>query len=211
MTRNVDSYEEALREVSKKHADIERVRALLEKSLKAGKPEAAYALGTWYLHGHNVKQDRRKAVRLLLQAAKGNVANALYHLAVCYEKGAGTKKNPKRAVECYLRAALHGDEQSVYEVGRCSFYGIGTTKDTKLAWAWLDRARELGVSLSQPKSPGRHLILGRAAVPPRRLLPRRLKGGDALAAATGANAVAVFHLDARGDAGPESDGGGSEG
>jgi hypothetical protein len=153
MTRNVDSYEEALREVSKKHADIERVRALLEKSLKAGKPEAAYALGTWYLHGHNVKQDRRKAVRLLLQAAKGNVANALYDLAVCYEKGAGTKKNPKRAVECYLRAALHGDEKSVYEVGRCSFYGIGTTKDTKLAWAWLDRARELGVSSEPTEKP----------------------------------------------------------
>ncbi len=146
MTRSADPYREALREISKKRADIKRVRTLLERALKAGNAEAAYALGTWYLHGHNVKQNRRKAVRLLLQAAKDNVANALYDLAVCYEKGAGAKKNPRRAIECYLRAALHGDEQSVYEVGRCLFYGIGTPRDKTLAWAWLDRARELSLT-----------------------------------------------------------------
>ncbi len=145
MRRSADPYRQALREASKKQADFGLVRSLLERALKDGDPEAAYALGTWYLHGQHVKKDQQRAVALLAQAAQRNVANALYDLAVCHEKGAGTRRNPKRAVEFYLRAALQGEKQSIYEVGRCLYYGIGTARDTRLAWVWLDRAKELGV------------------------------------------------------------------
>jgi TPR repeat protein len=151
MSRNTAPYRDALREASKKQADIGKVTSLLKRALKAGDPEAAYALGTWYLHGQHVKQDRRKAVRLLREAADSNVANALYDLAVCYEKGAGIKKSPRLAFECYLRAALQGEEQSFYEVGRCFYYGVGTSKDTRVARIWIDRARELGISESANK------------------------------------------------------------
>lgn len=139
-------YRKALREASKKRPDMVQVRSLLELAQKGGDADAAYALGTWFLHGKHVPKDYRKAVTLLRQAVAGNVANALYDLAVCYEKGAGIKRSPKRALEYYLRAALRGEAQSVYEVGRCFYYGIGTIKNRTLAWVWLDRARELGVA-----------------------------------------------------------------
>src|SRR5262249_22819232 len=145
LTRNSKFYRQALREALKKRPVIERVTNLLQKALMAGDPQAAYALGTWYLHGKNVKQDARKAVLLLRQPANANVANALYDLAVCYEKGVGTKKNLARAFQYYLRGALHGDEQSYHEVGRCYYYGIGTAKDRPVAWIWLDRARDFGI------------------------------------------------------------------
>lgn len=145
-------YQEALREASKRRPDTNRVRDLLERSLKAGSPEAAYALATWHLHGKHLPQNRKKAVSLLREAADGGVKNAMYDLAVCYEKGAGAKRNPQRAFEHYVQAALHGDKQSVYEVGRCYYYGIGTPKLRALAWIWLDRAREVGVS--EPRADG---------------------------------------------------------
>jgi TPR repeat protein len=146
MSHNVDPYREALKEALKKNGDINRVSRFLRAALNAGSPDAAYALGTWYLHGHNVRMNWRRAVGLLRQAAEGNVADAMYDLALCYEKGAGTRKSLRRAVEYYLRAALHGEKQSLYEVGRCFYYGIGVAKSTRLAWIWIDRARELGVS-----------------------------------------------------------------
>jgi len=146
-------YQEALREASKRHPDTKRVRDLLERALKQGSPDAAYALATWYLHGKHVPRDRRRAVSLLREAAAGGVANAMYDMAVCYEKGAGAKRNPRRAFEHYVRAALHGDKQSVYEVGRCYYYGIGAPKQKALAWVWLDRAREMGISASPDDSP----------------------------------------------------------
>jgi len=139
-------YREALRGISKKRPDIARVKGLLEKALKSGSPDAAYALATWYLHGHNVERDLKEGVLLLRRAAKANVPNALFDLAICYEKGVGVRKNDRLALECYLRAALRGEKQSIHEVGRCFYFGIGTSRNTRMAWVWLDRAKELGCS-----------------------------------------------------------------
>ena len=173
MRRKANPYREALREATKKRPNTNRVRQLLEEALEAGDPEAAYALGTWYLHGHNVKQSIAKAFSLLRQAARRNVPDALFDLGICYEKGEGTKVEPRRAFECYLGAALRGEKLSFYEVGRCLYHGIGVTKSTRLAWLWLDRARELGVSdvpVGVPKAPPRHQTQSAATEP--QALPR---------------------------------------
>ena len=146
MRRVMDAYQEALKEISRKKPNVIRVRSLLESSLRAGNPNAAYALGTWYLHGAHLPRDRKKAMALLRQAAKQNVPNALFDVAVSYEKGIGVRKNPGLAFNHYVRAALHGERQSVYEVGRCYYHGIGVDVNRRLAKIWLERARELGIS-----------------------------------------------------------------
>lgn len=112
----------------------------------AGDATAAYALGTWYLHGAHVKKDIAKGTELLRQAATENVLSALYDLAVSHENGIGTKKNARKAYELYLGAAIWGHQQSYYEVGRCLFYGIGVRRSRAFAAVWLDRAKDLGVS-----------------------------------------------------------------
>ena len=140
-----DFYKKALEEGRKDEPDLEKTFNLLNESLKSGNPEAAYALGTWYLHGKFVKKNIKKAVSLLRQAAKHNIKDALYDLAVCYEDGVGVKKNFRLAMECFLRAALRGDKQSIYNVGRCYYHGIGVNKDRRLAWIWLDYAKALGI------------------------------------------------------------------
>jgi TPR repeat protein len=138
-------YEEALAETSRDKPDIELVLDLLEKSLALGNPRAAYALGTWYLHGEHVDKDTSKAMVLLKRAADKNIPEACYDLAVSYEKPVGVAANLKKAFELYVRAALHGDNQSFHEVGRCYYYGIGTPRDENLADIWLEKAEELGV------------------------------------------------------------------
>lgn len=147
MSTAEELYDEALLEVSRENADIDKVVLMLRKSIAEGEPRAAYALGTWYLHGYGDKigKDIDKALELLQQAASENVPGALFDLAVCYEKGEGLTKNLRTAMEYYLRAALNGDDQSVYEVGRGYHYGIGFEKDRKLSEIWFDRAEALGV------------------------------------------------------------------
>lgn len=139
------NYEIALKEALKKKPDFAKTFGLLNEALTAGDARAAYALGTWYLHGTHVRKNRRKAVKLLKVAAEARISDALYDLAVCYEKGAGVKKDLKRAYELYVFGALWGDDQSVYEVGRCLYYGIGTRQDRQLSKVWYERAGILGV------------------------------------------------------------------
>lgn len=140
------AYVKALREARKKSADQKRILKLLNSAFKAGSPEAAYALGTWYLHGKNVKKNLRTAMKMLRYAATENVASALYDLAVCYERGVGAKRNLRAAAEYYLRAAVHGDEQAIFSVGRCYYHGIGFEKDRRVAWIWLDKSKQLNKS-----------------------------------------------------------------
>ncbi len=140
-----DPYQAALKEMSKTQADVNKALAWLQQSISEGNPNAAYALGTWYLHGVHKEKNLKEALKLLRKAAKKNVPEALYDLAVCYELGTGTKQNFRWAMESYLKAALNGDKQSFYEVGRCYYYGIGTEKNLRLANIWFKQAKHLGI------------------------------------------------------------------
>ncbi len=140
-------YEQALAEMRrKKSPDLAKVNKLLCQAMREGEPKAAYALGTWYLHGRYYKEDWKKAVRLLKQAADAKVPEALYDLAICYEKGAGVRKKCERAFELYLTAGLCGDRQAVFEVGRCLWHGIGVTRDKRIARIWYRHAASLGIT-----------------------------------------------------------------
>lgn len=142
-TGETTSYNMALREMRKKRPNIALVLRLLERARGRHDSRAAYALGTWYLHGKNVKKSLSKAVALLREGASGGVPAALFDLGVCFESGVGVSKNLKRAYRCYVEAALRGDRNACYEVGRCLYYGIGVARDRRVAWVWLDHAGQI--------------------------------------------------------------------
>lgn len=138
-------YEKALKMARRKTYRPENVVALLERAIAEGDTRAAFALGTWYLHGRHIRRNRRKAYGLIAGAAvKGN-ASALYHLAVFYEKGLVVEKDPQRALALYIDAALRGDAQAHYEVGRFFWHGIGVEANEAIAGIWLKNAAELGI------------------------------------------------------------------
>jgi TPR repeat protein len=140
-------YEEALAEAQRRRPDWHKALRLLNRAHKHGDYRAAYALGTWYLHGKGdlVPRNLSKAISLLREAADADHADAAFDLAVCYEKGTGVRKSEKKAVLLYLKAALLGDKQSLYEVGRCYWYGFGVKRDRSIAGVWLDRAAKLKI------------------------------------------------------------------
>ena len=145
MKQMVDGdFSRALSEMSKAEPDLAVAFASLELSYGSGNPQAAYALGTWYLHGRYVDKDAQTAVKLLFEAAKGGVRDSYFDLAVCFETGVGVERDCRRAAENYLRAAIRGDKQAIFEVGRCYFAGIGFRKNRRLAEIWFDRSREVG-------------------------------------------------------------------
>jgi TPR repeat protein len=138
-------YKAALSEVKKEGSDIKLVLKLLNQAIDKGNYNASYALGTWYLHGTNVKKDFHKAFDLVKRATEIKLPSACFDLAVCYETGQGVEKNEKEAFKYYLLAALEGEKQSIYEVGRCYYYGIGIDENKEIGQIWLDRARKMGI------------------------------------------------------------------
>src|SRR6266699_2245941 len=123
MTKKSDPYREALAEAVKMNADNKKVFALLNQAEQRGNAQAAYALGTWYLHGTHVKKDRKRAVALLEQAAAKNIPDALHDLAVCYDKGAGVKKNRRLATwyRCRLAQLTTAEHGGVVNIWRKKF------------------------------------------------------------------------------------------
>ena len=141
-----DYFQLALHENSKRNPDFKKMYDFFEKSYKQGNIKAAYALGTWYLHGYHVKKNLKKAIKLIKNAANANVSEALYDLAVSYEIGKGSKKSSRLAFEYYLKSALYGDKQSLFEVGRCYFYGIGVSKNRRISKIWIEKAKNEGIT-----------------------------------------------------------------
>ena len=142
-----DFYAQAYQEASKENPHFEKAHKLLLQAINKEDSRAIYALATWYFYGQSpvVRKNIKKGVSLWQLAAKYGNSDALYDLAVCYEKGIGRHLSKKKAFEYYTRAALAGDKQAHQEIGRMYYYGIGVKRDRRLASAWLDKAKELGI------------------------------------------------------------------
>ena len=141
-------YDRALKLTQKKIPDLAGAHILLEQAYRNGDARAAYALGTWALHGAEpyVKRNLKHAVRLLKEAASAGVREARYDLAVCYQRGEGVAKNESRAFELYLSAALQGDVDSIVEVARCFKYGYGVERNNRAFKVFRDHAEAIDQS-----------------------------------------------------------------
>ena len=144
MNKGQTLYNRALKSARQKKPNIVNVLRNLTLSLELGNHHAAWALGAWYLRGEYVKQNIKKAVRLLQYASEANIPDAMFDLAVCFEKGQGKTKDERLAFELYLRAALRGFKYAFVEVGRCYYWGMGTAQDKHVGELWFDRSKEIG-------------------------------------------------------------------
>jgi len=61
----MDYYKTAYKYISESPPNPQKALRYLEKAHTGGNPEATYALGTWYLFGHHVEKNLKKAVALL--------------------------------------------------------------------------------------------------------------------------------------------------
>ncbi len=102
---------------------------LMEKAAKAGLPEAAYALGLFYLNGTGCEQDHDKGVSWLERAAEKDHAAALVMLAIGYwgEDGYNIKlpRDYKKSLELNLRAAALGNPVAQNHAGYMLYRQMG--------------------------------------------------------------------------------------
>jgi uncharacterized protein len=129
-----DQYENARQlmaghEVSK----APKAYALLEKAMDKGDYRAAYAIGTWYLHGFYLKKDVKRGVSLIAQAADNGIADAAFDLAVCYELGTGRKINSNKALCYYMRSFLLGYSPAAVEIERLLYWGDASVRNRPLS------------------------------------------------------------------------------
>ncbi len=73
-------------------------------------------LGTLYLNGTGVKQDKKEAYYWLLQSAKQNHARAQYNVARMLEKGDGVEKSLPEAFYWYQEASKQGIAEATKKV-----------------------------------------------------------------------------------------------
>jgi len=143
----IEPFDAAMMEVYRAAPRWRVYRRLVEKAAKAGDDRAAYAMATWYLHGHEqvgVRKNFRSARRWLERGAR-SMALAMLDLASANERGVlGLPEDAGAAYALYVRAAEFGSVCARHEVGRCLFYGIGVAQNRRVAERWFDKAAALG-------------------------------------------------------------------
>jgi TPR repeat protein len=107
-------------------------------------PTALQNLGSAYLYGKGVKQDYKKALDYLRQAASSGSADADVDLGYMYEFGLGTPIDRNAAFRYYLRAAERNVPAALNHVGGSYLLGIGTSKNIGRAIEYLTKAANAG-------------------------------------------------------------------
>ena len=129
------SIEDARRKLQSDNADEQRAGvALVEQLHAAGDALAAYAIGTWFLHGsHGYPRAPEKAAPYLQYAAERRAPEAAYDLATLIEEDRLGARPRRDAFGYYVVAAAMGDRDAIEEVARCFYWGIGTFRNKAAA------------------------------------------------------------------------------
>jgi TPR repeat protein len=108
--------------------------AMIEKLHREGNPTAAYAIGTWHLHGtHGYALSTEKAAPYLQYATEHSIPEAAYDLGVLVETERLGTRARRDAFGHYVLAAILGDQEGAEEVARCFYWGIGTFRNREAA------------------------------------------------------------------------------
>lgn len=106
--------------------------------------EAIYqrALAAW--EGDRVKKNRKKAVRLFLEAAHAGNALAQNYLGFAYEQGEGVSQNFAEAARWYEAAAVQGNAIAQFNLGLMREHGKGIEEDKAEAAEWYRQSADQG-------------------------------------------------------------------
>ena len=106
--------------------------------------KAQTKLGTDYLLGRGVEQDRDQGFKLIRGAAEKGGAEAQRILGNLYEYGVGAPINLKESAKWRRKAAGQGDGKAARALGNMYLAGQGVSADKSLAFLWMRRAAEQG-------------------------------------------------------------------
>ncbi len=128
---------------------LDAARPLLERSIEAGNPLAAYLLSGLLGRPLNgaVEEDPDRALALLMQAAEGGYAPAQLDLAGRYETAAGVEGSYEEALRLYELASDTGLGAATYKMGLFYLRGFGVAPDLDRAAQLYERAIEQGEPL----------------------------------------------------------------
>ena len=113
--------------------------------------KAQTKLGTDYLLGRGVEQDRDQGFKLIRGAAEKGGSEAQRILGNLYEYGVGAPINLKESAKWRRKAAGQGDGKAARALGQMYLAGEGVSSDKSLAFLWMRRAAEQGdLEVRQP-------------------------------------------------------------
>ena len=129
--------------------DWEHAVSLLKAAVEKGNHEAEYKLGTCYLFGRGVSQDKAEAVRYFLLSSTGGYAEAQYNLAVCYAKGEGVDRNEEEMLKWLKLSANQNFKQAQFFLGKLYLDGQAVPQNTQRGLDLLNAAAAQGLVEAQ--------------------------------------------------------------
>jgi TPR repeat protein len=124
------NYDEALREL----------RPLAEQGLV----DAQFYLGTMYLRGQGVPENKTEAARWYRLAAERGLGIAQVSLGLMYDNGEGMPENDAEAVRLYRLAAEQGYASAQTNLGFMYAKGEGVPENNVTAYMWMNLAAAQG-------------------------------------------------------------------
>lgn len=116
-------------------------QALLEKSAAGGNRDAAYMLGSIYLHKPRVSaEDAAKGIELIIKAADLEHADAQNDAGRFYYEGKHLPKDYQKAVEYLSRASEHDNKEADYLLALMYRDGHGVQRSLEKEVSYLTRA-----------------------------------------------------------------------
>jgi TPR repeat protein len=137
------------------HTTKEKIQAIkkalpfFEKGVKADHGGCCFVLGLIYLYGQGIRQDGKKGVQLLEEAASFGSSEAMMNLVSVYRghiPGIKVKKNAAKAVSWLKEAADAGNMYAKEELGLTCMLGNGVRKDPEKGMQYLEEALRDGSS-----------------------------------------------------------------
>lgn len=122
---------------------------LYEKASAKGFSGAQCRLALLLLQGKGVKQDKKRAVGLLKEAADQSLPEAKFEWGKCLEKGIGTAANESQALQQYEEAAKAGIPEAGFRAGLMSEEGRGTFKSDDAGLRHYKAAADAGNASAQ--------------------------------------------------------------
>lgn len=93
--------------------DISKAYDMFQQSSESKNADSTYKIGTYFLEGKVVKQDKHKAFETFLKAAEQGSSSAAYKLGYMFEKSQGVQYNIMEAYRWYYTGAVALNEQSL--------------------------------------------------------------------------------------------------
>ena len=116
----------------------------LRLAAERGNAEAQVKLGSCYLFGIDVPEDKVEGLKWVLQAADQGDGEALFNLGCYYSFGIGVIQDEAQAVKLFCQAAERGNVNAQYCLGVRYRQGFGVARDEVEGLKLIRQAAERG-------------------------------------------------------------------